>query len=61
VVEFTPLQIKSSVVGYGRASKKQVQEMVKVLLSLKKIPRPDDAADAIAVALTYCCYNKNLE
>jgi len=60
VTEFTPLQIKNSVVGYGRATKKQVQEMVKVQLSLQKIPKPDDAADAIAVALTHCCYKKEL-
>ena len=60
VVEFTPLQIKNSIVGYGRASKKQVQEMVKVSLSLIEVPRPDDAADAIGAALTYCFYNKEL-
>ena len=60
LVEFTPLQIKNCIVGYGRASKKQVQEMVKVQLGLDKIPRPDDAADAIGVALTFCFYNKEL-
>ena len=51
--EFTPLQVKQSITGYGRAEKKQVQEMVKVLLHLKEIPKPDDAADALAIAL--CC------
>ena len=61
LVEFTPLQIKSCIAGYGRADKNQIQEMVKTLLHLKQIPRPDDAADAVAVALTYCFYNKNLE
>ncbi|MCX6810741.1 MAG: crossover junction endodeoxyribonuclease RuvC [Candidatus Berkelbacteria bacterium] len=53
MVEFTPLQIKQAVCGYGRADKNQVQEMVKTLLHLKEIPRPDDAADALAIAL--CC------
>lgn len=51
--EFTPLEIKQAVVGYGRADKNQVQEMVKAILRLKNIPKPDDAADALAVAL--CC------
>jgi len=60
LTEFTPLQIKNCIVGYGRASKKQVQEMVKVQLGLDKIPRPDDAADAIATALTFCFYNRKL-
>lgn len=50
---YTPLQVKQSVVGYGRADKRQVQEMVKVILNLKKIPTPDDAADAIAVAICH--------
>jgi crossover junction endodeoxyribonuclease RuvC len=59
--EFTPLQVKSSIVGYGRAEKKQVQQMVKMLLHLKDIPKPDDAADAVAVALTYCFFNKKLQ
>jgi len=53
ICEYTPLQVKQAVVGYGRAEKKQVQEMVKVLLHLKEIPKPDDAADALAIAL--CC------
>jgi len=53
VVEFTPLQIKQAVTSYGRADKSQVQKMVKLLLGLKEIPRPDDAADALAAAI--CC------
>lgn len=53
LAEFTPLQIKQSMTGNGRADKKQVQEMVKVVLSLKEVPRPDDCADALAAALTY--------
>ena len=53
VYEFTPLQVKQSVVGYGRAEKRQIQAMVKTFLRLEKVPRPDDAADALAVALTH--------
>jgi crossover junction endodeoxyribonuclease RuvC len=53
VFEFSPLRVKLALTGYGRASKRQIQEMVKTLLSLEKIPKPDDAADALAVAL--CC------
>lgn len=51
--EYTPLQIKQAMTGYGRADKKQMQEMVKVYLGLSKVPKPDDAADALAVALTH--------
>lgn len=51
VIDITPLQVKQAVAGYGRAEKFQVQKMVKALLNLKEIPRPDDAADALAVAL----------
>lgn len=51
--EFTPLQVKQAVCGYGQADKCQVQNMVKILLKLKTIPKPDDAADALAIALTY--------
>ena len=51
--EYTPMQIKQSITGYGKADKKQMQEMVRVLLDLKEIPRPDDAADALAAALTH--------
>jgi crossover junction endodeoxyribonuclease RuvC len=53
LAEFTPLQIKQSITGYGKADKKQVQEMVKVVLKLKAVPKPDDCADALAAALTY--------
>lgn len=51
--EYTPLQVKQAVVGYGRADKQQVQGMVKLLLNLKEIPKPDDAADALAVAICH--------
>ncbi len=51
IYEFTPLEIKMTITGYGRADKKQVQEMVKLSLNLDKIPRPDDAADALGVAI----------
>ena len=52
--EYTPMQIKQAVTGYGRADKKQVQQMVRLLLKMDDIPRPDDAADAIACAITHC-------
>lgn len=51
--EYTPLQIKQAVTGYGKADKKQVQEMVRVLLGLQAVPKPDDCADALAAALTH--------
>lgn len=54
VYEYTPLQVKQGVVGYGRADKKQIQQMVKVLLGLKEIPKPDDVADALAIAMCHC-------
>ncbi|MFW6238735.1 MAG: crossover junction endodeoxyribonuclease RuvC [Halanaerobiales bacterium] len=53
VAEYTPLQVKQAVVGYGRARKNQVQQMVKALLNLSEIPAPDDAADALAVAICH--------
>ena len=53
IYEYTPLQVKQSVVGYGRAEKKQVQTMVKNILKLDKIPKPDDAADAVALAICH--------
>jgi len=53
IYEYTPLQIKMAMTGYGRATKAQLQEMVRVQLKLKKKPTPDDAADALAVALTH--------
>lgn len=51
--EYTPLQAKQAVVGYGRAEKQQIQHMVKTILNLKEIPKPDDAADALAIAITH--------
>ncbi len=51
--EYTPLQVKQAIVGYGRAEKRQIQQMVKTLLHLEDIPRPDDAADACAIAITH--------
>ena len=53
VFEYTPLEVKQSVVGYGRAEKKQIQEMTRVILKLDKIPKPDDVADALAVAICH--------
>jgi len=53
VFEYTPNEVKQAVAGYGSADKKQVQEMVRVLLALPEIPRPDDAADALAVAIAH--------
>ncbi|MDO8686136.1 MAG: crossover junction endodeoxyribonuclease RuvC [Clostridiales bacterium] len=53
VYEYTPLQVKQAVAGYGRAAKSQMQQMVRVLLGLPSIPKPDDAADALAVAICH--------
>lgn len=53
IAEYTPMQIKMAVTGYGKADKKQIQEMVRVILGLQEIPKPDDAADALAAALTH--------
>lgn len=53
IFEYTPLQIKQALTGYGRAEKKQIQIMVKKILNLKEIPKPDDTADAIAIALCH--------
>lgn len=55
--EYTPLEVKQAITGYGSADKRQVQEMVKVLLDLETIPKPDDAADALAVAI--CHFNSS--
>ena len=60
IFEYNPMDIKQSVVGYGRADKKQVQQMVKVLLGLDSIPEPDDAADALAVAICHIHSHKLL-
>jgi len=53
IFEYTPLQIKMALTGYGRADKKQMQEMVRIVLQLVEVPKPDDAADALAAALTH--------
>jgi crossover junction endodeoxyribonuclease RuvC len=53
VCEYSPLEIKSAVVGYGRAEKAQIQMMVRLLLGLRELPSPDDAADALAVAICH--------
>lgn len=53
IAEYTPLQIKQTLTGYGRADKKQVQEMVRLHLNLQVVPKPDDAADALAAAITH--------
>lgn len=60
VFEYTPLQIKQAVTGYGRADKKQMQEMVRVTCCLESCPKPDDAADAMAVAICHAQTNQNL-
>jgi len=51
IKEYTPLQVKVAITGYGQADKKQIQQMIKIVLKLKEIPRPDDAADALAIAV----------
>lgn len=53
ISEYTPLQVKQSVVGYGRAEKKQVQEMTRLMLNLQSVPKPDDTADALALAICH--------
>ena len=53
IFEYTPLQVKQAVAGYGRADKKQIQQMVKLLLGLKEVPKPDDTADAVAIAICH--------
>jgi crossover junction endodeoxyribonuclease RuvC len=59
-LEFTPLQVKQTVCGNGQAAKRQVGLMVKTLLNLKAVPKPDDAADALAVAISASFFNKKL-
>lgn len=59
--EYTPLQIKQAVTGYGRATKQQIQQMMKGILNLDEIPKPDDVADALAVAYTHSVYNNHLK
>jgi crossover junction endodeoxyribonuclease RuvC len=58
LVNFTPLQVKQAVAAYGKASKKQVQKMVKLTLNLKELPHSDDASDALAIAI--CALNSRL-
>ena len=59
--EYTPLQVKQSVVGYGKAIKSQVMEMTRIILNLEKVPKPDDAADALAIAICHGhCSGSNL-
>lgn len=53
IAEYTPMQIKQAITGYGKADKKQMQEMVRVILKLKAVPQPDDAADALAAAICH--------
>ena len=53
IAEYTPMQIKQTLTGYGKADKKQVQEMVRMHLGLREVPKPDDAADALAAAITH--------
>lgn len=60
VYEYTPLQVKQAVAGNGRADKKQVQFMVKMLLGLKEMPRPDDVADALAITICHAHYHRGL-
>lgn len=61
VQQLSPLEVKMGICGYGRADKKQVQRMLKEILSLKEIPRPDDAADALAIAVCYAIKNYDLK
>jgi len=58
ITTYTPLQVKIALTGYGRAEKNQIGQMVKIILSLKQIPKPDDVTDALAIALTHAFSNK---
>jgi crossover junction endodeoxyribonuclease RuvC len=58
IAEYTPMQIKQSVTGYGKADKKQVQEMVRVQLGLAEVPKPDDCADALGAAITHALMSR---
>lgn len=58
LAEYTPMQIKQTLTGYGKADKKQMQEMVRLQLGLKQIPKPDDAADALGAAITHALHGK---
>lgn len=61
IYEYTPMQIKQAITGYGKADKKQIQQMVKLLLNMQEIPKPDDAADALACAITHCQAGRSKE
>lgn len=61
VYEYTPLQVKQAVAGYGRADKTQIQQMVKVILNLQAIPKPDDVADALAIAICHAHSHRMVE
>lgn len=64
VYEYTPMQVKQAVTGYGGADKKQIQEMVKILMSLREVPKPDDTADALGIAITHAqfeAYQKRMD
>lgn len=58
IYEYTPLEVKNALSGYGRAVKKQMQHLVKLLLKMDTVPKPDDAADALAIAITHTRYKK---
>ncbi|HRQ86731.1 MAG TPA: crossover junction endodeoxyribonuclease RuvC [Candidatus Saccharibacteria bacterium] len=58
IYEYTPLQIKQTITGYGKADKKQIQEMIRLQLKLKSVPKPDDAADALATAITHALMHR---
>lgn len=58
IAEYTPQQIKQTLTGYGKADKKQVQEMVRLQLGLQEVPKPDDCADALAAAITYAMMSR---
>lgn len=58
--EYTPLQVKQAIAGYGRAEKRQIQEMTRIMLNMREIPKPDDAADALAVAICHANTNRKL-
>jgi crossover junction endodeoxyribonuclease RuvC len=60
IYEYTPLQVKQALTGYGRAEKSQIQEMVRLTCKLKECPKPDDAADALAIAICHAQVNQNM-
>ncbi len=60
IAEYTPMQIKQTLTGYGKADKKQVQEMVRLQLGLSEVPKPDDCADALAAAITHAMMSRGI-